>query len=71
MAIGEDAELQTTLDIIFSCHVCQATIAEIYESPERDRGFHHPKTSAEQIVPNFWLADCGHLTCSKHLEGGG
>lgn len=62
----------TTLDLIFSCCVCNATFSEVYEG--RDESVQelsdgiNPK---KRLVTRLFLANCYHVFCSKHLEGGG
>ncbi len=65
-------ELPLPVEIIFSCAVCQATISEIYQNPEGDKGFRDGEHAGiEKPVTKLWLTECAHLTCGKHLEGGG
>ena len=60
------------IEVIFSCQVCYKPIFEIYEDFESDRGFRDDNGSfSEQPVTKLWLADCCHLICGSHLEGGG
>jgi len=58
-------------DVIFSCGMCQATIAEVYATKESNRGFCGDPGDDEGIVTKFWISECAHITCGKHLEGGG
>jgi hypothetical protein len=59
-------------EIIFSCSICQATITDIYRDVEGDLGFNATDGSdQERVVTKLWLTECSHLTCAKHLEGGG
>ena len=57
-------------EIIFSCAICQKTISELYRRPRTDHGF-SSGGGDECVVTRLWLSECGHLTCSDHLEGGG
>ena len=59
------------LEIIFSCSICQATITDIYSSQHSNQGFHDGRQPDVETVTKLWLTECGHLTCGKHLEGGG
>ncbi|KAI9811643.1 MAG: hypothetical protein M1827_005392 [Pycnora praestabilis] len=59
------------LDIIFSCGVCQATLEEIYTEPETNVGLRDGKDPNQGQVTKLWLTECAHLTCGKHLDGGG
>lgn len=58
-------------DIIFSCGVCQATINEVYATKESDRGFNRGDDGDDGIVAKLWITECSHITCAKHLPGGG
>ncbi|KAK4982799.1 hypothetical protein LTR66_009093 [Elasticomyces elasticus] len=58
-------------DVIFSCAICQATLSDIYAKTESNPGIRNGCDSDHSIATKLWLTDCGHLTCSKHLEGGG
>jgi hypothetical protein len=57
-------------EIIFSCAICQTTITQLYRRPRTDHGF-SSGGDQERVVTRLWLTECGHLTCSDHLEGGG
>lgn len=67
------------VEIIFSCQVCHSPISEIYRSPESDKGFrdgtqedvNQAESPLERPVTRLWLTECAHLTCGKHLDGGG
>jgi hypothetical protein len=76
MAIAPDddryaATPATLQDIVFSCEICHATISEIYASPESNRGIHGGSREEQGIVTKLWITDCAHVTCTKHLVGGG
>ncbi|KAF2809433.1 uncharacterized protein BDZ99DRAFT_571256 [Mytilinidion resinicola] len=58
-------------DVIFACSICQATLSEIYEKPESARGLRDGHSPVDRVVTKLWLTECAHLTCSKHLPGGG
>ncbi|KAF2142672.1 uncharacterized protein K452DRAFT_226719 [Aplosporella prunicola CBS 121167] len=60
------------LDVIFNCHICQATISDIYNQSSGNSGFRdgRPNTSDTRVT-SLWLTECMHLTCGSHLEGGG
>jgi len=58
-------------EIVFSCGVCQATSSEIYATKESNHGFHSGSGDDEGIVTKMWIAECSHITCGKHLPGGG
>ncbi|KAF2159197.1 hypothetical protein M409DRAFT_30337 [Zasmidium cellare ATCC 36951] len=57
-------------EIIFSCGICQATVSEIYADKDK---VHALSSSGDEsaIIPKLWIADCSHVFCGKHLEGGG
>ncbi|KAF2085888.1 hypothetical protein K490DRAFT_67176 [Saccharata proteae CBS 121410] len=60
------------LNIIFSCHVCQASISEIYDAGASSSDFHDGRPdTGDRRVTSLWLTECMHLVCGKHLEGGG
>ncbi|KAI9712531.1 MAG: hypothetical protein M1812_006840 [Candelaria pacifica] len=59
------------LDLIFSCGVCQDTITEIYAESQDHNGLRTKPGSDEGDIVKLWLTECAHLTCGKHLEGGG
>jgi hypothetical protein len=76
MAIAPDdgrntATPATLQDIVFSCEICHATIPEIYASPESNGGIHGGARDEQGIVTKLWITDCAHVTCTKHLDGGG
>ena len=58
-------------EIVFSCGVCQATVSELYASKDSNLGFHSGSGNDDGVVTKLWIADCSHITCAKHLEGGG
>ncbi|RMY74171.1 hypothetical protein D0864_10073 [Hortaea werneckii] len=58
-------------EIVFSCGSCQATPSELYAKRESNRGFHSGSGDEDGIVVKLWIADCSHITCNKHLPGGG
>lgn len=62
----------TPLDVIFSCQVCTSTFSEVYAGHREDvRGFSDGINPKERIATRLFLANCSHVFCSKHLEGGG
>ncbi|KAF2210392.1 hypothetical protein CERZMDRAFT_99455 [Cercospora zeae-maydis SCOH1-5] len=56
-------------EIIFSCGVCQATVSELYPA-NVDNPNSHSDTDDGMGV-KLWIADCVHVFCGRHLEGGG
>lgn len=72
MAANKAPQDSTPLDLIFSCAVCQDTVTEIYaEAQEDNSGLRIDPDTDKGIVVKLWLTECAHLTCGKHLEGGG
>jgi len=63
-----DQALISPFNIIFSCVICQKTIADVY--PARTVVPDHEIGSLENAC-KMWITGCCHLTCSEHLEGGG
>jgi hypothetical protein len=61
----------TLPELIFSCGICQATVSEVYATPESNRGFHSGSGDDDDIVTRLWIAECSHVSCGKHLTGGG
>jgi hypothetical protein len=61
-------ELISPFNMIFSCVICQRTIADVY--PVKRSKPHH-ETGSLETPCKMWLTNCSHLTCSDHLEGGG
>jgi hypothetical protein len=57
-------------EIVFSCCICQATISDVYATPESNQGFHSASSSEDGIMTKLWITSCSHVTCSKHLENG-
>lgn len=64
----EDVPLE---ELIFSCSICSATVSDVYKTGESNKGFHSGSGDDDGLVTKMWIADCSHVTCSKHLEGGG
>jgi len=61
----------TLPELIFSCGICQATVSEVYATPESNKGFHSGSGDDDGIVTRLWIAECSHVSCGKHLAGGG
>ena len=59
------------LDLIFSCNICQETISGIYAEDDAHCGLRKSDNLDDDRITKLWLTDCAHLTCGKHLEGGG
>lgn len=59
-------------DIVLSCTICQETLSTIYADDERNNGLHKDgKNPHNGKITKLWLTECAHLTCGKHLPGGG
>lgn len=58
-------------EIVFSCSICQALVSEVYSTTESNQGFHSGAGDEDGIVTKMWITECSHVTCAKHLEGGG
>ncbi|CAK4034799.1 5-methyltetrahydropteroyltriglutamate--homocysteine methyltransferase [Lecanosticta acicola] len=61
----------STLDLVFACAVCQRTVSEAYATDAHEHGLHSGDGEEEGAVTKMWIADCSHVFCGKHLEGGG
>lgn len=61
----------TLPELIFSCGICQATVSDVYATAESNKGFHSGSGDDDGIVTRFWIAECSHVSCGKHLAGGG
>lgn len=58
-------------ELIFSCSLCQATVSDIYATTDSTKGFNSGCSDQVDIVTKLWIGECTHVTCSKHLQGGG
>lgn len=68
---SSSAQNLTLPKVIFSCGICQATVSEVYAMPESNKGFHSGSGDDDGIVTRLWIAECSHVSCGKHLAGGG
>lgn len=68
---SSSAQNLTLPELIFSCGICQATVSEVYVTPESNKGFHSGSGDDDGIVTRLWIAECSHVSCGKHLAGGG
>ncbi|KAH7061307.1 hypothetical protein B0J12DRAFT_564885, partial [Macrophomina phaseolina] len=69
--VGSSNRSASALDIIFTCDICQASISDIYDSA-LETDFHDGRArTSNQHITCLWLTACMHLTCGRHLEGGG
>ncbi|KAJ8611074.1 hypothetical protein MRB53_038161 [Persea americana] len=69
---GDTGAELSVLEIIFTCGICQASCPP--KSTRRARTqtvFAAGNSSGHGTVPRFWIGECSHLSCSRHLESGG
>jgi hypothetical protein len=60
------------LNFIYSCSVCCASFADVYEGHnETVRGLSDGINPKDRLVTRLFLASCCHVFCGSHLEGGG
>lgn len=65
---GDSQDLLTPFEIIFSCSICQATVRNLYRNAPHE-GLIDGRGNGR--APRLWLAECGHVSCGEHFEGGG
>lgn len=73
-SMAEDTARQSrseTIDLILSCSICQDTLSAIYTNHENNDGLRQGKDNTDGAIVKLWLTECAHITCAKHLEGGG
>lgn len=70
-SMTEDVARPGTIHFILSCSICQSTLSTIYEEHENNDGLHRGIGNPDGQITKLWLTECAHLTCAKHLEGGG
>ena len=59
-------------DIVLSCTICQETLSTIYADDDENNGLRKDgEGSHNGTITKLWLTECAHLTCGKHLAGGG
>jgi hypothetical protein len=63
--------LLSATDIVLSCSICQAPLSSIYNDDDQNNGLRKGDGPYNGRVTKLWLTECTHLTCAKHLEGGG
>ena len=68
---GPKTRQLSPLEMIISCAVCQKPYTEIYDTKDNNRGLRQGSDPQDGRIPKLWLTECAHLTCGKHLEGGG
>ncbi|KAL8928370.1 MAG: hypothetical protein Q9172_000962 [Xanthocarpia lactea] len=60
-----------TIDFILSCSICQDTLSTVYAQHDNNEGLHQGTDNTNGAITKLWLTECAHVTCAKHLEGGG
>ena len=59
-------------DIVLSCTICQETLSTIYADDGGNNGMRKAEEDPHNSkITKLWLTECAHLTCGKHLPGGG
>ncbi|KAH7371507.1 hypothetical protein BKA66DRAFT_572747 [Pyrenochaeta sp. MPI-SDFR-AT-0127] len=60
------------LNFIYACCICCASFADVYEGcNETVCGLSDGINTKERLVSKMFLANCCHVFCAEHLEGGG
>ncbi|KAK8175901.1 hypothetical protein IWX90DRAFT_483904 [Phyllosticta citrichinensis] len=68
----ESPQEPNALEVIFTCDICQASIADLYRNDDAATDFQDGRSEgSDRRVTSLWLTSCMHLTCANHLEGGG
>ncbi|KAL8682762.1 MAG: hypothetical protein Q9186_001184 [Xanthomendoza sp. 1 TL-2023] len=73
-SMAEDAARQPrpeTIDFILSCSICQDTLSAVYATQDKNDGLRRSTDNGDGAIIKLWLTECAHITCAKHLEGGG
>lgn len=68
---GTEAPKPRTLDLIFSCAICGATVAQLYAEDGSSRPLRSTADLSKGVITKLWMTECAHLTCGKHLDRGG
>lgn len=62
----------TPLNFIYACCICCASFADVYKGRnETVCGLSDGINPKERLVTRLFLANCCHVFCAEHLEGGG
>lgn len=61
-----DLDYLDPLDIIFNCNICHDSVRDIY--PPNENGRDDSSRANDPVRDKFWMTQCGHLICSKHVE---
>jgi hypothetical protein len=65
-------EAVAPLNFIYACGVCCYSFADVYEGRnETVKGFSDGINPKDRLVTHLYLANCCHVFCGTHLEGGG
>ena len=60
------------LNFIYACSICCASVADVYKNhKETVQGLSDGINPKERLVTRLYLANCCHVFCIKHIEGGG
>ncbi|KAL9030912.1 MAG: hypothetical protein Q9196_001020 [Gyalolechia fulgens] len=65
------ARQPNTVDFVLSCSICQQTFSAVYADHDGDNGLRTDAHRTDGSITKLWLTECAHVTCGKHLEGGG
>ncbi|KAI4168565.1 MAG: hypothetical protein LQ343_006297 [Gyalolechia ehrenbergii] len=65
------ARQSSSVDFVLSCSICQETLSAIYADLDGDDGLRKDAKRTNGSITKLWLTECAHITCGKHLEGGG
>lgn len=68
---SKDTNPPSLQEVIFSCSICYALPSDVYATKEHNKGFHSGSGDEGGIVTKFWISDCSHVFCGRHLENGG
>ena len=75
MSISQEESMRFQLspaDIVLSCTICQETLSSIYTDNDQHNGLRKDNEDPrDSKITKLWLTECAHLTCGKHLPGGG
>ncbi|KAL8857318.1 MAG: hypothetical protein Q9178_006084 [Gyalolechia marmorata] len=47
------------------------TLSTVYAQHDNNEGLHQGTDNTNGAITKLWLTECAHVTCAKHLEGGG
>ena len=62
-----DLDVLSPLDVIFNCGVCHDSIRDAYHTKEDIKGSGSDQIPDRSAVDRFWMTECGHLICWKHV----